>query len=413
MENNNDNKQRVVTRIITAVIPAYSDVSVVKNSVISLATQWIPVNSFFLEIIIVDDNPEMDSSFFVSDAFKQIMNERVGITIIKNAENYGQGVSRQIGIDNASSNWVVLCDEDDMYATNAIYRFWEILNEQYCGGDDGLPVALIAAPVYCFDVNKERDVIRAQSIWVNGKLYNRQFLRDNDIRFPSGDNSRHAEDFPFIEMLNYAIENNHNFKRVDFDETADVFYYWMPNPQSQSRRERFYTAMLTPLTMNASLMIYDYMQHYNLLHNIERDQDEFMKYKIASISVYAYYAYVRWLYDMACGWRDDDRFTEEVWEYYKDVMARFKSELSCYWGEYCPSNIHELHTQVKNSSDIRYIESWIEPFEEWINSGLKTLEMSYGEIKEYCGQLQFDAADHEIHSSYVQSWCARNNKPCS
>lgn len=408
VNNNNNEKQKVVTRLITAVIPAYSEIRIVKNSVLSLATQWIPKDSFRLEIIIVDDNPEMDYTYFMSDEFMKLANENVTIGIIKNEHNYGQGISRQIGIDSAHSNWVCLCDEDDMYAPNALYRFWEVLNEQYCGGEDGHPVALIAAPVYGFDKNKERELIHSKSIWVNGKLYNRQFLRDNNLTFPEGENSHHAEDYPFIESLNYAIENNKYYKRVDFDETADTFYYWIPNHRSQSRREKFYTAMLTPLTMNASLMIYNYMKGYNRYNNIETEQEEFMKYKILAFSIYAYYAYVRWLYDMAFGWKDDKRFTEDVWEFYKSVMSRFKEELLVYWGEYLPSNIYDLHYQIKNSSDIRYVESWIEPFDVWINDGLKTLEMSYKEIKKYCSSLKFDSVQHEINAKYVRAWAKRH-----
>lgn len=400
--------EKVITRVISAVIPAYGSIDIVKNSVVSLATQWIPDDSFNLEIIIVNDNPNMDYSYFQSKEFEPIVNKNVSITIITNCENYGQGISRQIGIDNAMSNWILLCDEDDMYAPNAIYRYWEVLNEQYCGGEDGNPVALIASPVYGFAKNKQRDIINSKSIWVNGKLYNRQFLRDNNITFPNGENSRHAEDYPFIEQLNYAIENNKYFKRVDFNDEADTFYYWMPNPKSQSRSERFYTTMLTPLTMNASLMIWDYMKEYNKFHNIEKDKDEFMKDRILSMSVYAYYAYIKCLYDMANGWKDDSRFTEEVWEFYKSVLSRFKDELLPYWDEICPSHMNDAIYNAKNNSDISYIESWIEPFTEWIEKGLETLNMSYDEIKEYCSKLEFDDIKHEIHSPYVKAWRKRH-----
>lgn len=402
-------KHQPVTRVVSAIIPAYGDIKIVKNSVLSLASQWIPKDSFKLEILIVDDNPKMDYSYFLSDEFKMFVNDGIFINIIKNEDNYGQGMSRQIGIDNAVSNWFVLCDEDDMYAPNAIYRMWEILNEQYCGGDDGKPVAVIAAPVYGFGENKERVLIHSGSIWVNGKMFNRQFLRDNNIFFPTGGNSFHAEDFPFIEQLNYAINNNPYYKRVDFDDSADTFYYWMPNPKSQSRCEKFYTTMLTPLTMNAALLIHDYMKRYNEYHNIVTEQDEFMKDHALKISVYGYYAYVRWLFDMAQGWRNDKRFTAEEWEFYKDVMKRFKDELLVYWNEICPSDIIDMCRDIKHESDILYVESWIEPFEVWINDGLKTLDMSYNEIKKYCSGLNFDGANHETHSSYVKAWAERHN----
>lgn len=399
----------IVTRVVSAVIPAYSDIEIVKNSVVSLATQWIPENTFRLEIIIVSDNPKNDYSYFCSESFKPIINKNIDIVVLKNSENYGQGISRQIGIDNASSNWIVLCDEDDMYAPNALFRFWEILNEQHCG-EDGKPVALIAAPVYGFDICKERQIIHSGAIWVNGKLYNRQFLRENNIRFPEGENSHRAEDYPFIESLNYAIDNSSTiYKRVDFDDDADTFYYWIPNRDSRSRREEFYTALLTPFTMSSSLIMYNYMKKYNKFHNIEQDKDEFMKNKILNICIYFYLAYNKWLYDGSCGWTENEKFLEKDWELLKSNMSKMKKEIKKYWKEICPSDIWDVLHGIKHESDIQFIEPFICPFKEWIEKGDKTEKMSYEQIKEYCKSLKFDEAKHEKNAPYVKAWCERHN----
>lgn len=419
MNNNNANAANntpptgeppIVTRVVTAVIPAYGSIDIVKNSVTSLATQWIPDNTFELEIIIVDDNPQMDYTYFLSMEFQMIKNKNVSIGIIKNETNQGQGVCRQIGIDNAHSNWVILCDEDDMYAPNAVYRFWEILNMQYCGGDDGMPVALLAAPVYGFDENRSREIISSQTIWVNGKMYNRQFLRDNNIFFVAGKNSHRAEDYLFIEKLNYAIKHNKYYKRVDFTDDADTFYYWIPNKNSQSRNNPFYTAKLTPDTMSASLQVYDYFKAFNESHNLIKEQDEFMKHKILGLTCYAYYAYVKWLHDMALGWKDDPLCVEEDWELYKKVMRTFREEIQPYWKEITPSDIVDTKYSMKHSSDIQYIETFIPSYEEWIENGLDTLSMSFKEIKKYCSKLKFDAADHEINTPYVKAWIERHKE---
>lgn len=399
----------IVTRIITAVIPAYGSIDIVKNSVTSLATQWIPDDTFDLEIIIVDDNPEMDYTYFMSLEFQMIKNRNVSIGIIKNEVNQGQGVCRQIGIDNAHSNWVLLCDEDDMYAPNAIYRFWEILNSEYCGGNDGMPVALLAAPVYGFDENRSREIINSQAIWVNGKMYNRQFLRDNNIYFVGGKNSYRAEDYLFIEKLNYAISHNKYYKRVDFTDDADTFYYWIPNRNSQSRNNEFYTAKLTPDTMCASLQVYGYYKAFNEAHHIEQEEEEFMKHKILGMACYAYYAYVKWLHDMSLGWKDDPLCVESDWELYKEVMEEFRKELSVYWREILPSDIVDLKYAMKHNSDIKYVETFLPPFEEWIENGLDTLKMSFKDIKKYCSKLKFDGADHEMNAPYVKAWVERHS----
>lgn len=395
-------------RVITAVIPAFGEIGIVKNSVVSLATQWIPDDEFRLEIIIVNDNPKMNYSYFLGQEFQKIVNDNIVIKIINNENNYGQGISRQIGIDNASSNWILLCDEDDMYATNAVYRFWEILNEQHYGGEDGKGVALISAPLYSFEKNKERKIINAKSIWVNGKLYNRQFLRENMIMFPTGKNSHRSEDYPFIKMLDYAIENNFNYKRVDFDDDADTFYYWIPNQNSRTRCEKFYSALLTPFTMKSSLMIFKYQKWFNEYHNIVKDKDEEMKHTILNMCVYAYFNYNHWLFCMNQGWKDDKKFLEEDWEMYKSVLKGLRDELKYYWNEIVPSDIFLMLSSVKMNSDVNFVESWLGSFETWVTKGFKTDKMSFGEIKEYCGSLSFDTAKHETNSSYSQAWKKRN-----
>lgn len=398
----------VVTKIISAVIPAYSEISVVKNSVISLATQWIPDDSFKIEIVIVNDNPKRDYSYFQSKEFDIIKNKNVEVVIINNEKNYGQGISRQIGIDNAKSNWFVLCDEDDMYAPNALYRFWEILNEQHCNGEVGKPVALLAAPVYSFDRNKSRMIIQSNAIWVNGKLYNRQFLRDNNIFFMNDVTSYHAEDYPFVEKLNYAIEMSKTYKRVDFTDDADTFYYWMPNDKSISRCEKFYTAQITPYTMLASMHLYDYIKKYNEVNNIEREQDEFMKHKILNMCAYSYHAYSRWMYDMACGWSKSEICLESEWELLKSSLNRIREEIKVYWKEYCPSDIYDVMHNIKHHSDVRFIEPFICPFKEWVEKGYKTDKMNFEEIKKYCEGLEFDGYPHEVGTDYVKAWCKRH-----
>lgn len=397
-------------RLITAVIPAFGGIDIVSNSVVSLAKQWIPDNTFKLEVIIVDDNPKSNYDYFLTEGFGRIVGKNVEIKIIKNDENYGQGVSRQIGIDNASSDWVLLCDEDDMYAPNAVYRFWEILNEQHCGGDNGKPLAMLAAPLYTFDKNKERKIINSASIWVNGKLYNRQFLRDNRIKFPTGKSSHRSEDYPFIRMIDYAIANNSNYKRIDFTEEADTFYYWIPNNRSRTHVDRFYTALLTPFTMKSACMIFRYYKWFNKEHNLEADKDEEMKHEILSMNVYAYFNYNTWLKFMSDGWADDEKCVEEDWEMYKKALAELRSELSFYWKEICPTDVTDMFYRIKHNSDIQFVEPFICPFDKWVAAGDKTLKMSFAEIKRYCSELNFDPVGHETHTAYVKAWTERHKE---
>ena len=80
-----------------------------------------------------------------------------------------------------------------------------------------------------------------------------------------------------------------------------------------------------------------------------------------------------------------------------------------YWSEIVPSDIYDNLYNVKHNSDIKFYESWLGSFMDWIEKGFEVDDMSFEEVKAYCSTLVFDNANHEIHSSYVDAWRIRHN----
>lgn len=393
---------------IAAVIPAYSDISIVNNSVLALATQWIPDDSFKLEIIIVNDNVSKPHQYdwYISDDFaEKILKSNISIRIIENEENLGQGMSRNIGIKAANTDWFVLCDEDDTYAPNALYRFWEILRNEYCNGELELPVSVIAAPLYGFDKQFYRQLIPATSIWVNSKLYNRAFLEKHGIWFPEGSNSHRSEDYPFIRCLDYACAHDKEYKRIDLKDDVDTFYWWMPNYTSRSRCDTHYGSLLAGYTMKSSNIIFEFFEDFNRKNGFEQEEDEMMKHEILNMTAYSFYNYLWFIRDLAIDWDDCE---EEYWNILVESVNGLREKLKYYWDEICPSDITDMLFRVKNQSDCRFVESWIGSFEDWVVKGHFTLNMNFNDIKQYAKTLEFDQANHEIHSSYVQAWQKRH-----
>lgn len=396
-------------KIISAVIPAYSDISIVNNSVIGLCTQWIPDNSFEMEVIIVNDNPKKHGQYdwYLSEDFQRLVKPHINIKIIENEKNVGQGMSRNIGIKKASSKWVLLCDEDDVYAPNSVYRFWEILQREHENGEKKLPVAVIGAPLYGFDKDGYRQFIPSNSIWVNSKLYNRDFLEKHKIWFPDGANSHRAEDYPFIRCLDYAVQHDSTYKRIDFTDDVDTFYWWMPNYSSRSRCDEHYGSLLSGYTMRSSNIIFEFFERFNKENNIGEQEDEYMKHEILNMTAYAFYNYLWFLRDLACGWED---CKPEYWNILVSAVGDLRKKLLCYWEEICPSDITDMLYQIKHMSDVRFVESWIGSFEHWVLYGHETLDMDFDQIRKYTETLEFDGANHEIHTPYVQAWIRRHKE---
>lgn len=392
---------------ITAVIPAYSSISIVNNSVISLCTQWIPDDTFQLEIIIVNDNPEKSDQYnwYLTEEFKKVIKPNIEIRIITHLKNSGQGVARNTGINNAKNNWIVLCDEDDMYAPNAIYRFWEILKKENKSGEDNKEISIICAPIYSFDKDFYSNIIDPWSIWVNSKLYNRRFLNKYNIQFPTDENSHRAEDYPFSRMVDYASRHDESFKRIDFSKDIETVYYWYPNYTSRSRKDKHYGSLLAGYTMRSSNRIFDFISNFNKKHiNKEEDfwkEDENLKHEILNMNIYAFYNLLSFIKELSDGWDDCQ---EEYWNILRDSVSELRNKLLIYWDEIVPSDIADMQYQVKHNSDCRITESWIGSFEAFINNKSAILDYSYNQVLEYAKNLKFDGANHEINAPYVKAW---------
>lgn len=401
---------------ITAVIPAFSDIKIVNNSVVSLATQWIPDDTFELEIIIVNDNPELPDQYewYLSDEFKRIIKPHIELKIIKHESNLGQGVARNTGIRNAKNNWIILCDEDDMYAPNAVYRFWEILKKEHNSGEDKKPVSIICAPIYSFDENYQSNIIDPGSIWVNAKLYNREFLNKYGIEFPTDENSHRAEDYPFSRMVDYASKHDLDYKRIDLNKDTDTMYYWYPNRNSRSRKDKHYGALLSGFTMRSSNRIFDFIKDFINKYISKEDEffreDESLKQEILNMNIYAFYNFLFFIKELSEGWEDCE---ERYWYILRDSVSELRDKLLIYWDELVPSDIADMQYMIKHNSDCIVIESWIGTFESFIVNKHKLLTMSYEEILDYSKTLKFDEVNHELNAPYVLAWKKRRDAELS
>lgn len=398
------------TNHIAAIIPAYSPREVVNNSVLSLSTQWIPDNTFHLEIIIVNDNPDKGSQYdwYLSDEFKKILKPNIEIRIITHLKNSGQGVARNTGIDSIEG-FFILCDEDDMYAPNAVYRMWEILNKEHLSGEDKKPVSILCTPIYSFDKDFYRNIIPAESIWVNAKLYNKEFLDKYGIRFPTDENSHRAEDYPFSRMVEYAANHDEEYKRIDLEKDVDTFYYWYPNPNSRSRCDKYYGSLLSGYTMRASVRIFDFIEEFNKKNippSKQNEEDEILKHTILNMTVYAYYNFFKILRDINDGYD----MQQKEWSILTQAINDLRDRLLIYWDEIVPSDIYDELHNVKHHSDVQFVESWRCDFKHFVEQGDLLLKQPIEIVKDYCKSLKFDAVNHEVHSSYVKAWESRHNR---
>ena len=265
--------------------------------------------------------------------------------------------------------------------------------------------------VYSFDTNGYEHNIPGHSIWVQGRCYNRDFIEQYEIHCPTGKNSRQGEDYPFIRKLDYAIQHDDEYLviKVPYEENKDCqcTAYWFPNENSLSRQDQHYGQHLSGWTMASSNNILDYFDKFNKDYGFEDQEDEFMKHEYLNMNIYAFYNLLDFLKEVSS--TDYEPLEEDWYELRNNVFKLRKRLKEKYWREIVYSDIEDMLYNVRHHSDVRFTESWIGTFYDYMNEDVDIFNMDYERMMTYCKkELEFDGIGHEIHSPQVQAWVERH-----
>ena len=104
--------------MINVIIPAYNCRATLGRTLSSLVAQTDPN----FEVIIVDDCSTEDLKSIVDDYINKL-----NIIYIRNEQNLGCGMSRQVGIDNATQKFITFLDSDDMFMPYTVETFNSII----------------------------------------------------------------------------------------------------------------------------------------------------------------------------------------------------------------------------------------------------------------------------------------------
>ena len=414
---------------ITVVSPMWGERNITDRMVFSVLHQYLGHDNLLnIELVLVDDylegrgeNNESPYEYYLSEEFKQFYDTKhISIKLIKNKEHKYQGESREIGFLAGKYDWFILVDCDDMLAPNCCDRYRHVINSYYRKDEQGNRVevgnlACVYGLLYSFDEHGYEHNIEGESIWVQSRCYNRRFIIENNIHFPTGLGSKQGEDYPFIRKLDYALshDNSWNGVKIPYNEGDDcqATAFWFPNEDSLSRKDPHYGCHLSGWTMASSNAVIDYFMEYNERHGIEDEEDEAMKQELLNMNIYAFYNLLDFLKEVAS---TDYNPLKEDWIALRDNIRDLRKKLkNMFWDEIVYSDIEDMLYDVKHYSDIRFCESWLGTFYDYMNIGFKykntpILEMTYDQMKNYCKKLKFDEAGHEKHSPQVIAWNKRH-----
>lgn len=137
----------------------------------------------------------------------------------------GVSAARNFGLEISTAEWVMFCDCDDLFATVwAMHCIQDALEDPNAEKDD-----LLWYPFYV-EENAGRNVFRLNWIFVHGKIYRREFLNRENIRFST--ELYYAEDSAFNAIVNMALEPG----KIGEIKSDSVLYVYAYNRQSVTSR---------------------------------------------------------------------------------------------------------------------------------------------------------------------------------
>lgn len=210
---------------ISIIIPVYNAQQSLQNCLDSICNQTLKD----IEIICVNDCSKDNSLLILQEYAKN--DER--IKLINFAENQGAAVARNIGIENASSQYLGFVDSDDFIDKDFYEKLYHkaiLANADAVKGNLMLyyPKTKLARKEAWIDLNEKVKKHHANFYYsFTSAIYNTVFIKEKSIKFLEG--LIHFED-PY-----FTIKAALFYEKLEVVD--DVFYYYVHNPNSTSRQK--------------------------------------------------------------------------------------------------------------------------------------------------------------------------------
>lgn len=212
--------------IISVIVPVYKAEKYLHRCVDSILAQ----SYTDFELLLIDDGSP-DNSGAICDEYAQ-KDSRVRVF---HKENGGVSTARNLGLDNAWGEYVTFCDSDDYVGDNWLIVYSEAIKEKvdfaiqgiyYITNKGELETKKLVPYKGCNLNDKRNLIVQLMSQGVYGypvtKLFRRQIIEDNHIRFDTNSTFREDEQF-FSKYLEYV----NSFKCID----EENYYYILPTSE--------------------------------------------------------------------------------------------------------------------------------------------------------------------------------------
>lgn len=285
------------------IIPVYKNENIAKNAVLSAARQFRSskeehkkFSDWTIECVIVNDSPDCDMSSLLNTFNDNKICKDYTCKYIVMESNQGEGNARIKGIKECSGEYFYLMDMDDVYGPNCVSKCNEIIVTET---EKGNKVSMVEYPFTSFDVGYTH-IIEPYSIWVQGRVYNKEFVTSHNI-YSTDLSSRAGADYNFMSKL-HGIQDYYDRtyqKKAETDkeakpewcrvmanqEQAYTWAYWFPS-DSQTRKCNFWGDWICPKTVLNGLDAVEFLRAFEESKGEKKERREFWKYDILNKTCY-------------------------------------------------------------------------------------------------------------------------------
>lgn len=243
--------------MINVIIPAYNCRSTLGRTLASLVAQ----TDANFEVIIVDDCSTEDIKPIVDDYANKL-----NIIYIRNEQNLGCGMTRQVGIDNATQKFITFLDSDDMFMPYTVETFNSII-------ETNPETEYLHSSFYeqvIIDGNPALFLWKDNYTACHGKLYNIDLIKKYNIR--NSPEVKWADDSFFNSMCSELMSmSTINIPTVLWVNNQNSIIHRQDPVRDREKMNDFLNAML--LSAEFVLKHKGYIDH--LQYTIERITKQF------------------------------------------------------------------------------------------------------------------------------------------
>lgn len=234
--------------MIDVIIPAYNCTKTIRKTLFSLASQTD--SNFYVTIV---DDCSVDNLKAVIDEFDSILN----IQYIRNNQNIGCGMSRQVGIDHIKSSHFCFLDSDDMFMPYTVQIFNRAIEKNP-------EIEFLYGQFYRQSLADGKLTIILEDegfTWCHGKLYNAEKIKKFNI-------CNRAD----VKYADDSYWNSMCFELLKAQKIDIPLYLYIDNPESVTRcknseRDKMVMKDFMRAMIESSKNVLKYKTHINHLQN--------------------------------------------------------------------------------------------------------------------------------------------------